>query len=85
MSKKFKKGKYLKSLGWKRDKSFDGDGCKYYEFYHSVHGEYQMHVGKKFYLFSDDSDELECDEDKLTKSTIDRIHNEFINKGVKSY
>ncbi len=85
MKKKFKPGKYLKSLGWKRDKSFDGDDCKYYVFYHNVHGEYQMYVGKKDYYLSDDSDELECDLEKLTKPTIDRIHNEFINKGVKSY
>jgi hypothetical protein len=81
--KRFKKGKYLKSLGWKRDSYYDGFDCKYYSFHHKIHGEYQLIVKKDFYTLFIEFKEIEVIEKDLTKSLIDRIHNEFINKGVK--
>lgn len=77
--------KYLKKKGWIRYKEYEEEDFKVFFFDHPKHGEYQLHYNDEMYLLSDDSDELELDEVKLTKKIIKRLTKEYINKGIKTY
>jgi hypothetical protein len=82
--REFKKGKYLKILGWKRDDTSDGEISKYYYFNHPVNGEYNLLASYEDYIFGDVEGELKFEEKELTKSLIDSLHTDFIDKGIKS-
>lgn len=79
------KKKHLLKKGWRRDKTADGIGEKYYEFHHRIHGEYQLYISKEGWLLSDDSDELDVGYSPLTKKRLKEIHKTVIDVGMKSY